>query len=114
MADVLTQMNSTKMSKMSHASKVSLNRIVTLGNINRPDKLNTRPRRNTHNIYEFRNTPHDILAAYSPMRIISGFGKKNKLPPAQRTNYGMKSTRKGHTKSLNKTIVSPYSEVIQR
>jgi hypothetical protein len=67
------------MSEASKMSKMTLNRMVTLTSINKNTHEIARQRRNTHNLYEFKNRRDGIFAAYSPMRIVnSNLKRKNK------------------------------------
>ena len=52
-------------------SKLAINRMVTYNNPIQENTKQNRHRRNTHNVHEIKNKPHDIIAAYSPMRLIN-------------------------------------------
>lgn len=59
------------MLKGVNISKLAINRMVTYNNPAKESIKQNRHRRNTHNLHETKNKPHDIIAAYSPMRLIN-------------------------------------------
>ena len=64
-----------------------MNRMMSYSNVTRDKKYVFRHQRKARHQYELRNTPVDIIAAYSPMRKINDISLKQKKKKKMITEF---------------------------